>query len=151
MDDFFKFDELTLGTKGLVYIGEKVLIYRRDDKTPKFPLVLDVPGGKNEPDETPFETFAREVKEEFGLIITKDDISYVRRYPSVYEDGRFAWFAVAKLPATQEKNVTFGDEGLRYQLMNIDDYMNANDAWELYQERTRDYLQFVNDGDFGTE
>jgi 8-oxo-dGTP diphosphatase len=69
-----------LGTKGLVFIGDQVLVYRRDAKAPRYPLAIDVPGGGREGRESPAETFMREIKEEFGLGIAVDDISYSRRY-----------------------------------------------------------------------
>jgi 8-oxo-dGTP diphosphatase len=140
-DAFFEPDELVAGTKGLVFVGDKVVVYRRDAKAPKFPLCIDLPGGKAEPGETPFETFQRETKEEFGLDITKDDVVYARRYESTIDRGKFGWYTVARLPAEAEKRIVFGDEGLEYYVMSPEEYLRRDDAWTTYQDRARDYLK----------
>jgi len=137
--DFYKPDPLSVGTKGLVFIGDKILVYRRDAKTPKYPLHLDVPGGAAEPAETPFATFKREVKEEFGLHISKDDIVYAKRYESMLKKGEFAWYAVAKLPATSRTNIALGQEGIEFMLMPLDEFLRRDDVWPAYQKRAADY------------
>lgn len=70
MQELFRPDPDTIGSKGLVFIGDALLVYRRDGNTTNHPHELDLPGGapidENKPEtETPFETFRREVKEEF--------------------------------------------------------------------------------------
>jgi len=55
------------GAKGLVFLGNKILVYRRDNKTSNLPLCIDLPGGGRENDESPFDSFKREIKEEFGI------------------------------------------------------------------------------------
>ena len=141
MDEFFTFDPLTAGSKGLVFIGDNVLIYRRDDKTTNHPNELDLPGGGPEENETPFETFKREVKEEFSINLTQKDIEYVRKYPSTLEQGKFAYFPVAKIPAEMASRIKLGDEGLEFLLMSLSDYIARDDAWSLFQERAADYAK----------
>jgi 8-oxo-dGTP diphosphatase len=143
MIDFFQGDDNFAGTKGLVFVGEKTIIYRRDAKAPKYPLYLDVPGGGAEPGETPFDTFKREVKEEFGLDITPKQIVYSRRYSSSLNPNEFGWYAVAKLPHSLAKQIIFGDEGLEYMLMSLDEFLKRNDAWPAYQERAKDYANYA--------
>lgn len=143
MNDFFKEDDNFVGTKGLVFIGDKVLIYRRDAKAPKYPLYLDVPGGGAEPNETPFETFKREVEEEFGLNITAEQIVYSRRYQSSLNAKEFGWYAVARLPIDQVDVIKFGDEGLEYLLMTLDEFLKQDDAWPIYQKRAEDYVNHL--------
>ena len=140
MDEFFKYDPLTAGSKGLVFVGEKILIYRRDYKTTNHPNELDLPGGGPEDGETPFETFKREVMEEFEINISSKDIVYVRKYPSKLEKGKFAYFPVVKLPAEMEANITLGDEGTEFLLIDPEDYVARDDAWVVFQERTQDFL-----------
>jgi 8-oxo-dGTP diphosphatase len=139
MNDFFHGDDNFVGTKGLVFIGDKILVYRRDEKAPKYPLHLDVPGGGAEPGETPFDTFRREVKEEFGLDIIAEQIVYNRRYPSSLNPNEFGWYAVAKLPQNLGGQIKFGDEGLEFILMSLDEFLKRNDAWPAYQKRAEDY------------
>lgn len=140
MNDFWSDDPLSNGSKGLVFIGEDILIYRRDTNTTRYPLALDLPGGGAEHGETPFITFKREVYEEFGLRILPKHIVYARRYPSSTIKGKFGWFPVARLPATCSEEIVFGDEGEAYFLMSISDYLQRNDAWPVFQERTRNFL-----------
>jgi 8-oxo-dGTP diphosphatase len=139
MSDFFQKDDNFVGTKGLVFIGDKLLIYRRDAKAPKYPLHLDVPGGGAEPNETPFQTFQREVNEEFGLEIASDQIVYSRRYKSSLNPNEFGWYAVAKLPSNVEGQIKFGDEGVEYMLMGLNEFLKRDDVWPAYQQRAVDY------------
>lgn len=139
MDDFFKYDAATAGSKGLVFIGDKVLVYRRDGQTTIHPLEIDLPGGGPEGRETPFETFKREVKEEFGLEIHEEDIKYVRKYPSKLTPGKFGYYPVAKLPEDVEQHIVFGNEGSEYLLLALDDYLARDDAWAVFQDRAADY------------
>jgi 8-oxo-dGTP diphosphatase len=139
MDGFFRYDANTAGSKGLVFIGDRVLVYRRDGKTDLHPYELDLPGGGPDPTETPYETFRREVKEEFGLNITKDDIVYVRTYPSLLKPGKIIYFPVAKFQDRLKNSIRFGEEGSEYMLLDLDDYLSRTDAWEVLQERARNY------------
>lgn len=143
MEDFFTRDPHISGSKGLIFIGGDLLVYRRDNNTKNFPFCIDLPGGGVEGDETPYETFAREVKEEFGLTITPQDIRYARRYPSTIEPGKSAYFAVVKLPTSEANNIVFGDEGLEYMLIPLDDYLaDKNVAWAGPMHlRVNDYLK----------
>lgn len=143
MEDFYRPDELSVGVKGLVFVGARIIVYRRSADAPTNPLELDLPGGGPEPGETPFQTFKREVKEEFGLDITEQDVVYARRYPSVLVPGKYGWFPVAKLPAEAADKIVFGDEGLDYQLMSPAEWLARTDAWQFLQERTQDYFRSV--------
>ena len=140
MEEFFNPDSDTIGSKGLVYIGDKVLVYRRDGNTANHPHELDLPGGGPEGDETPFQTFKRETKEEFGLDINEEDVVYVRRYESTLNPGRFAYFPVAKLAAENAGKIALGNEGEEYLLLTDHEYVQRDDCWQVFQERTADYL-----------
>ena|GEM_PF-563248 len=141
---FYTYDPRVTGSKGLVYIGDDILVYRRDSKTRLHPLELDVPGGGVEGHETPFQTFRREVREEFGLAIARRDIHYARLYPSTLEKGRFGYFAVAHLPESAAKQIIFGDEGTEYYIMKPSAYVQRRDGIAVFQKRTTDYLRSHN-------
>jgi 8-oxo-dGTP diphosphatase len=102
MDMIFEYDPLNVGSKGVVWIGDKLLLYRRDGNTTQFPFTIDLPGGGPEGKETPFETYQREVREEFGLELTPEDIVAGRMYPSIERPGRTSYFLAAQLPAEAE-------------------------------------------------
>ncbi len=139
MDKFFKFDPTSIGSKGLVFVGDKVLVYRRDANTTNHPLELDLPGGGPEGNETPFETFQREVREEFDLTVEEKHVQYVRLYPSSLGNGRVAYYPVAKLPQSFESEISLGNEGGEYLLLSLKDYLSRDDAWGVFQERAKDY------------
>lgn len=140
MDDYFLYDPLSAGSKGAVFVGDKVLVYRRTHDAPVNPGELDFPGGGPEGEESPFQTFQRELLEEFGLKIEPEYVVFSRRYPSKLRPGKFGWHAVAKLPASEEKNIVFGDEGEVFWLMPIEEFMDHPRATQFLKDRTADYL-----------
>ncbi len=129
------------GAKGFVFIGEKMLCYRRDGKTTSSPFMIDLPGGRREGNESPFETFAREAKEEFGIEIKKEDIVYTKTHKSVVEPDKESYFFIAKLSSDFEDKIVFGNEGLEFLLLSVDDYLGRNDVIERHKPRLREYLQ----------
>jgi 8-oxo-dGTP diphosphatase len=128
------------GSKGFIFIGEKLLVYRRDSSVTNFPLMIDLPGGGKEGDETPFETFTREAKEEFGIEVKKENIVHSKAHQSIVEPWKQSYFFVAKLPASEEKNIVFGTEGTEFYLLEVDDYLNRKDIIDRHRVRLMDYL-----------
>jgi 8-oxo-dGTP diphosphatase len=131
------------GVKGLVFIGDKIVVYRRDDKTPNFPLRIDLPGGGIEEGESPFETFQREVKEEFGLDIKENDVQFSTKRPSFSHPGKESYFIVVVSPSMKEEDIVFGDEGLEFFLMDPKDFINLSDGIPRLQEWVAEYLDFL--------
>ncbi|MFA6094655.1 MAG: NUDIX domain-containing protein [Candidatus Paceibacterota bacterium] len=131
------------GVKGLIFIDEKILVFRRDNKTNNFPLQIDLPGGGRENNESPFETFKREVKEEFGLIIEKTDVVFSKKYQSVLDSSKVAYFMVAKPLKILEKDIVFGEEGLGFMLMTPQEFLNLSDGVNKQQERVAEYLNIL--------
>lgn len=140
LSNFFVHDKQVTGVKGLVYVGSKILVYRRDNQTALFPGYIDLPGGGSEGNETPFETFAREVNEEFSLAIKRSHIVYAEKRPTKSDPLKAVFFAVAKLPASYTKNIILGDEGSEWLLMDVTDFLNRNDVWPYFQSRVKEYL-----------
>lgn len=48
MNEVYKYNPVVSGAKGLIFIGEKVLVYKRDNNTIDHPLMIDIPGGTRE-------------------------------------------------------------------------------------------------------
>ncbi len=140
MHSFYEYDPCSIGTKGLVFIGDQIVVCRRDTNTKNHPLELDLPGGGPEPGETPFETFQREVWEELRLKITREHIQSVRTYPSARRLGWASYFASALLPKEMGAHIQLGDEGVEFLLLSPDEFARRTDAWPIMQERTVDYL-----------
>jgi 8-oxo-dGTP diphosphatase len=128
------------GAKGLVFLGDKILTYRRDNKTNNSPLCIDLPGGGREEDESPFDTFKREIKEEFGIDIEKNDIKFSCTVQSVIESNKKSYFVVAILPKIKASDVVFGNEGVEWMLMSPQEFINRHDGIHRQQKRVEKYL-----------
>lgn len=126
--------------KGLVFIGDKIIAYRRDEKTNVHPLKIDLPGGGREEDESPFDTFKREAKEEFGIIVEKEDIHFSSTYPSGTNPDRESYFIVAKPLTLNAADIVFGDEGLEWFLMTPEEFIARPDGIKKQQEGVAKYL-----------
>jgi 8-oxo-dGTP diphosphatase len=128
------------GAKGLVFINEQILVYRRDGRTNNLPFHIDLPGGGREQDESPFETFRREVREEFGINIKSEDIVYSKQYMSVVDPAMEAYFLVAKPLGVTLNDVTPSDEVPEPIIMDIKEYLTLTDAIPRHVDRVKEYL-----------
>lgn len=107
------------GAKVALFIGGKLLVILRDDDPYiAFPDLWDFPGGGREGDESPFETLAREVREEVGLVLPQSAVVWEKPFPWSQDKSQVIWFFVARLPEGQEKEIVFGNEGQRWDLMS---------------------------------
>ncbi len=139
---FTTYDPNAAGSKGLIYIGDKLLLYRRNTKTDLHPLDIDLPGGGPEGTETPFETWQREIKEEYGLTITPADIAACYPYSSQSRPGRTGYFFVVYFPEATAKKIVFDyAEGTEYLLLTPAEYLARTDAWEYIRNIARRYLE----------
>ncbi len=128
------------GSKGLVYIGNKILAYRRDNKAPRDPLCIDLPGGGREGNESPFDTFKREVFEEFGLLINESDIKSSYAMPSFIQPEKNSFFFITKNLNVSESEIRFGDEGSEWFLMTPEDFVTRPDGIKRQQKRVKEVL-----------
>ncbi|WP_313969744.1 NUDIX hydrolase [uncultured Streptococcus sp.] len=130
------------GSKIALICGDKVLTILRDDKNDiPCPNMWELPGGGREGDESPFECVAREVYEELGIHLNEDCLLWGKIYPSVIFEGKQSVFMVGQLRQEQFDNITFGDEGQAYQLMNIEEFLSSSQVVPQLQERLKDYLK----------
>lgn len=132
-----------MGAKGIVLIKDKMLVYRRDTKTDRFPLYIDLPGGGKEGEESPFETYQREVKEEFGINIKKDEVIFAKQYMSSLDPTKELYYIVVKTSEICESDIVFGDEGVEYYLLTVEEYFERNDVIPRHKERVRECLQLA--------
>ena len=118
--DHDKFD----GAKVALFLGARLIVIRRDDRPDiPFPGTWDFPGGGREGCETPFQTVARETREEVGLHLTPSDVVWQTRCERPRQ--RPVWFFVARLPVAAAARVVFGDEGQGWGLADPDEVL----AW----------------------
>lgn len=129
------------GAKVAVFVGDDILVYRRDDKPDiPFPNMLDLPGGGRENGETGAQCVARETQEEFGINIATEKFEYVEAYPNWRNEGLAALFYVCRLPSAVIDDIVFGDEGQNWQVMSVKDYLKRSDAVPHLQERLSNYV-----------
>ncbi len=128
------------GAKGLVFLGNKIITYRRDNKTNSSPLLIDLPGGGREGEESPFDCFKREVKEEFGINVEKEDIEFSIAYQSRTNPNKQSYFFITKKLKFSANNIIFGDEGTEWFLMSPEEFVNRPDGIKKQQEDVARYM-----------
>lgn len=127
------------GAKLALFIGDRLLVLRRDDKPGlPWPDYLDLPGGGKDAGESPEACVLRETREEVGLQVRHEQLVWKQFYP---DDPTPAWFFAAHLPASAEANIVFGDEGQGWMLMLPEDFVAHDEAVPHFRLRVRDYLQ----------
>ncbi len=130
------------GCKIALFCGDKLLTILRDDKASiPWPNIWELPGGGREGDESPFECVAREVYEELGIHLTEDCLLWSKVYPSMLYEGWHSVFMVGQLSQEQFDNITFGDEGQSYQLVNVEEFLSSSQVVPQLQDRVRDYME----------
>ena len=130
------------GCKIALFCGDRLLTILRDDKASiPWPNMWELPGGGREGDESPFECVAREVYEELGIHLTEDCLLWSKVYPSMLYEGWHSVFMVGQLSQEQFDNITFGDEGQSYQLVNVEEFLSSSQVVPQLQDRVRDYME----------
>ena len=127
------------GAKLALFIGERLLVLRRDDTpTIPWPGYLDLPGGGRDGNETPEACILRETREEIGLVLDASQLVWNRHYP---DDPTPAWFFAAHLPASAEGDVVFGGEGQGWMLMDPLEFVAHDEAVPHFRVRVKEYLE----------
>ena len=129
------------GAKGPIIFGaNRLLVYERDRNTDYQVGCLDFPGGGSEVGETVFQTYSREVNEEFGLRITKSQVVFIKKYSSIRFLGKTVYFLVVNLPESEIENIVFGPEGKSYQVMSINEYLSSPKGIDYLKDRLQQYI-----------
>lgn len=131
--------EAFTGSKIALFHDGRVLVYLRDesDSIP-FPSAWDLPGGGRENDETPDECALRELYEEFGLRLDPARIVWRRVYPSWSNPELVAHFMVAHIEPDDIAQIVFGDEGQRWEMMPVAEYLSHEACVPHLRDRLRD-------------
>lgn len=130
-----------LGAKLALVIGDKTIIYKRDNiPTIPFPGLWDLPGGGREGLESPLDCALRETYEEFGLHINASRICFYRGYPDNHFPKENSYFLVAEVEEHLLSEVRFGDEGERWEVTTLHSFVHRADAVPYLQVRLRDWL-----------
>lgn len=129
------------GTKIALLHRQSVIAYLRDDKPDiPFPGMWDLPGGGREGDEDPVTCALREVEEEFGLTLPSSCVAHLEKRPSRSPEGLANYFCVASIDDDHIADVRFGDEGQRWEMMTIENFIDHPDAVPDLQDRLRSYF-----------
>jgi len=127
--------------KAAIFIGEELLVYRRDDVAGLiWRNMWDFPGGGREGAEAPDETLARELDEEFGLDLADAEILWRRIYPARHDLAAFVWFMVARLPAGHDRLIRFGEEGQEWRMMAVGEFLALPDSVPHLGPQLRDWI-----------
>ena len=112
------------GAKVVLFLGDRLVSILRDDRPDiPYPNLWDLPGGGREGDETPFDTVARELREELGLRLPEQAVLWQSLFPAYSDPAKWVAFFVARLPATAAGGIVFGEEGQRWALFPVDDFI----------------------------
>ena len=114
---------------------KEVLLHKRDDKTPINPNLWGVFGGSNEGDETPTETFVREMEEELGVLLQLDEVVALRDYFNE-ERGthRYIFYVISD---KKKSDMTLG-EGADFDWVSLEKVFEYD-----LTEKTRNDLRFL--------
>ena len=126
------------GAKVALFLGDQLISILRDDFDHiPYPNLWDLPGGARDPGETPFQTVAREVHEELGLVLPPTAVLWESAFPANYSPDEWVAFFVAQLPADAVEHIIFGDEGQRWALYGLDDFLALPDRVPSYGARLK--------------
>lgn len=126
------------GAKVALFLGDQIISILRDDLDHiPYPNLWDLPGGGRDRGETPFETVAREVQEELGLVLPASAFLWESAFPANDNPGKWVAFFVARLPAAAIHDVVFGDEGQRWALFDLDTFLDLPDRVPSYGARLK--------------
>lgn len=126
------------GAKLALFIGPMLVTILRDDSPAiPWPGHWDLPGGGREGQETGIQCALRETREELGLQLSENTVCWGRMY---WRKGAAFWFFAAHLPEERAKEVCFGNEGQRWELIDPYNYLQRPRAIPEFQSRLADYL-----------
>ncbi len=124
------------GSKVALFLGDRLVSILRDDFPHiHFPNLWDLPGGGREGDETTFQTVARELEEELGLILPRAAVLWESAFPSSIDATKWNAFFVAQMSARAVDDIVFGGEGQRWALYGMEDFIALDNRVPSYGGR----------------
>ncbi|MGP0907487.1 MULTISPECIES: NUDIX hydrolase [Serratia] len=133
-------DEAFGGAKIALLCDDRLLVYQRDDKPGiPWPGQWDLPGGGRENGETPLQCVQRETQEEFGVTIADCQVVWWRRYDGVLPGSPPTWFMAGEIAPAQIAAIRFGDEGQRWRMMPVAQFIEHPQGIEHLRRRVAAY------------
>lgn len=130
------------GAKAAVFIGEQLLLYRRDTDV-HWGGMWDMPGGGREGYEPPKDCLSRELFEEFALDARDAIEEWRAEFSSMDGTGKRAWFFVLRFPASYAEKIRFGNEGQYWRLFQLDEAIDLPDLIAPLRDRLNHWLRQV--------
>ena len=131
------------GAKVALFLGDRIVSILRDDLPHiHYPNLWDLSGGGREGEETTFQTMARELEEELGLVLPPEAVLWENAFPSSTDPTLWNAFFVAQMSASTVDEIVFGDEGQRWALYNLDAFVALDNRVPSYGARL---AKWVND------
>lgn len=119
----------------------RVLTHLRDDFAHlPWPGHWDLPGGAREGEETAETCALRELREEYGLSLPAARLVWRRDYPSTHVPGGVAAFFGGIVTEAEIAAIVFGDEGQRWEMMRVGDFLAHDRAVPYLRDRLGDFL-----------
>lgn len=135
------------GAKIVLFHGEELLTYRRDDRPDiPHPNCWDLPGGGREGDETPEQCALRELREEFGIRLPQRQILWGSRHiePALQGPGRrVTFFFAGIIRPGQIAAIRFGDEGQYWRMRAVEAFIADPEAVPALARRVETCWQLV--------
>ena len=130
------------GAKVALFLGDQLISILRDDFPHiHYPNLWDLPGGGREGDETTFQTVARELHEELGLILPRDALLWESAFPSSTDPTKWNAFFVARMPVATVDDIVFGDEGQRWALYDMEVFVALPNRVPSYGSRLAKWVE----------
>lgn len=130
-----------VGAKIALICGDRVLTHLRDDLAHlPYPGHWDFPGGAREGEETAEACALRELREEYGLVLPAARLLWRRDYPSAHVPGATAAFFGGRITEAEIAAIVFGDEGQRWEMMEIAAFRAHPRAVPYLRDRLGDLL-----------
>ena len=124
------------GAKLALIHGTALLAYLRDDKPAiPYPGHWDLPGGGREGDESPVACALRELHEDFGLSLGPACLTAGRRFAVSMDSPLPSYFFLGRITLPQIEAIVFGDEGQRWCMMPIMEFLFHDRAVPALQDR----------------
>lgn len=128
-----------LAVKAFIIMGNKLLILKRHSKDVQKPGIWEIPGGRLELGENPFDGLRREVKEETGLDIAIVYPLNVRHFKR--EDGQTITMIIFYCKSEEEK-VILSEEHTDFEWIKLVE--SKNKLTDFFHEEVDLYLKRIN-------
>lgn len=115
----------------LVKDTKTMVVARRGSDAPKAPGEVDLPGGRSEEGESPYDTGRRECIEEIGIDINDSRIISTDAVMAPY--GEYLWLMLIEITPELAEEASAVTEMSDVWIEDIDTYLQRDDAWVPFQ------------------